>query len=365
MGSSVIIDWESENTYLFLNPQLRHIDSDHINRAVNQLDLKSGIWLTTSGTESASSAMKLVFLKKSAILTAAASVCRHLNVDADDIWLNPLPQFHIGGLSVFARSFLSGSRSIPFDGTWNAQNFHQTLVEKRVTVTSLVPTQVFDLVQHQLPCPPSLSRVLLGGGAIAKDLFRDAKQLGWPLLPSYGMTETSAALAIAPLRTLNHDLQPSLQVLDHGQLKKKGDKWTYESQALFEGYLHLDDDKHTYQLRPKPFVLDDQLSLDSSGLQVLGRESELIKILGETVNLLELETRVQSQIQLPVAIEPVSDARRGYKLRLWAEGLDPEIDLNTLNQNLAGFERFYEIRCAEVFPRTALGKIRKKILFGN
>ena len=81
-----------------------------------QLEQKSGvIWLKTSGTEmSQQGEHKLVALKKEAILHAAKSVNEFFNLNKKDKWLNTLPHFHIGGIAIYARSYLSGSEVIDF-----------------------------------------------------------------------------------------------------------------------------------------------------------------------------------------------------------------------------------------------------------
>ena len=63
--------------------------------------------------------------------------------------------------------------------------------------SSLVPAQVLDLVRAGLRPPPVLRAIVVGGGAISAELYRDARALGWPVLPSYGMTECCSQIATA------------------------------------------------------------------------------------------------------------------------------------------------------------------------
>ena len=60
-------------------------------------NLSGHVWLSTSGS---SMAPKLVALSKQALLNSAKSVNQWLQVTAQDVWVNVLPCYHVGGLSV-------------------------------------------------------------------------------------------------------------------------------------------------------------------------------------------------------------------------------------------------------------------------
>jgi O-succinylbenzoic acid--CoA ligase len=66
---------------------------------------------------------------------------------------------------------------------------------ERVTLASLVPTQLQQLTEQGLAAPPSLRVVLVGGAAAAPSLLARAEGLGWPVLATYGLTEASAQVA--------------------------------------------------------------------------------------------------------------------------------------------------------------------------
>ncbi len=81
--------------------------------------------------------------------------------------------------------------------------FAEEMNEGAVTLTSLVPTQVHDLVQCALACPPSLRAVVVGGAELDPVLGERARELGWPVLQSYGMTEAASQVATASLASLD------------------------------------------------------------------------------------------------------------------------------------------------------------------
>ena len=66
---------------------------------------------------------------KSALLASAEAVNKHLESDKRDTWVNPLPHFHVGGLGILARTYLSGAMLHDFKadcpGKWAPQEFYR------------------------------------------------------------------------------------------------------------------------------------------------------------------------------------------------------------------------------------------------
>ncbi len=353
--------WESEESLLLLNPRLPKEDRRQLQRAVNDHPLPGTVWLKSSGTESSARGSKLVALSKSAILSGAAAVNKFFQVDGHDSWLSPLPRFHIGGLAIEARCFLSGAGYVNLEH-WNVSEFLKTAQRSKVTITSLVPTQIYDLIQAEAQAPASLRFVLVGGGALDQELYRKARQLDWPLLPSYGMTETSALVASATLASLQVLEYPKAKILPHVRFEQHGERHAIDSSALYTGFLWVNDQSEArWEPRPNPFLLDDRIELDGSHLKVRGRETELVKILGETVNLNELKTKIGGFISQPFEIIAVANQRRGFELHLIVEG-EAQVLFDDLNQQVLPYERFHKIYKITQLPRTELGKIDRSQL---
>ena len=75
-----------------------------------------------------------------------------------------MPTFHVAGLSILARSYLSGGACFSYGKKWNAEDFLLFLKEHKITLSSLVPAQVYDLVKAQIKAPSHLRAVVVGGG---------------------------------------------------------------------------------------------------------------------------------------------------------------------------------------------------------
>ena len=83
------------------------------------------------------------------------------------------------------------------DGRWNPQAYADLMKSSGACWSSLVPTQVVDLVNLRLRAPSTAGCIIVGGGALDMETGRKARALGWPVVQSYGMTESGSQLATA------------------------------------------------------------------------------------------------------------------------------------------------------------------------
>ena len=159
--------------------------------------LQGHVIFTTSGT---TGEPKFACLSKDALLASARAVNEHLNVSESDVWLCPLPLFHVGGFAIFARGYLKGRVAPIVQGRWEPHTLVQALNVCKATLTSLVPTQVYDLVREECSLPDAVRAVIVGGGRLDSDVATRARQLGWPVLQSFGMTEAASQIATQSVR---------------------------------------------------------------------------------------------------------------------------------------------------------------------
>src|SRR5262245_55277148 len=110
--------------------------------------VKDVVWIFSSGTQSLG-LVKAIGLSFDAIWESARAVNVHLQAGVKDVWSVEIPTYHVGGYSILTRAKLSNSKVVR-GGKWEAERFIKRLKEHRVTLTSLVPTQVFDLVANKV-----------------------------------------------------------------------------------------------------------------------------------------------------------------------------------------------------------------------
>ncbi|HRH96676.1 MAG TPA: AMP-binding protein, partial [Prosthecobacter sp.] len=251
--------------------------------ARRDLQVKDWCFFQTSGSEGR---RKWVGLTKESLLISARAVNAHFDITHRDHWLLALPTHHVGGFGVLARAFVSESHVTRLEGKWDAADFAQKCAEAGVTLASLVPTQVFDLVAARLNAPPSMRVVLVGGGALSPEIETAALQLGWPVRRTYGMTETASQVAsqaksggemeVLPIWEVSTDEEGVLSVrgeaLAQGYAVQEAGKWRWEPIAPEAG-LRTRDRVSVWQEGTRRF------------LRFVGREANTVKILGELVAL--------------------------------------------------------------------------------
>jgi O-succinylbenzoic acid--CoA ligase len=332
----VDIDWLSAQSHVLLNPRMPEEERQRLESFV--IDLPGHVWLSTSGT---SGALKLVALSKDALLASAAAVNRHLDSDANDVWGNVLPAFHVGGLGIYARAFLSGARIV-------------STIGEGVTLASLVPAQVVDLVRSRQTAPRSMRAIVVGGGALSEELYRDARALGWPLLPSYGLTECCSQVATAKGDS------PELLLLDHVEARIEADgRLALRSDALLTGYATENGFSD-----PKIdgwFITEDVATIDGRSLRVQGRSGDFVKIGGESVDLSRLD-RILASLGADAAVVAIPDDRLGHVIALAVASGDADAIAAAFNARVLPFERARSVRRVAEIPRTPLGKIVRKRL---
>jgi O-succinylbenzoic acid--CoA ligase len=288
-----------------------------------------------------------VALSDEALEWSARSVIGALGIVSKDVLGLALPVIHVGGFGMILRAKISGASLVKLETRWNAGGFADWCDVNRVTITSLVPTQVYDLVSARLECPTSMRTLVVGGGPLDAELARKARGLGWPVVPSYGMTETSSQVATGDGLPL---LQGWEAKIVEGRLALKGDG-LLSAIILRKGDGFIAED-------PKVdgwYVTNDRCEFVGKGLRVLGRADRLVKVLGELVDLEELEKFWREKLNCEVALVARPNERRGVSLFLFYEGI--EVDLERWNASLPGPERVVEAIAINLLPRSVLGKV--------
>lgn len=363
--------WRSSDCHIAVNPH-RVGDADGLAGFADSNTATCGlIFFQTSGSEGIP---KWCGLSRAAMLASARAVNAHLKVSSEDHWLIALPLHHVGGFSILARCFAIGSSFAIMNEKWNAADFANLCAEKKITLTSLVPTQIFDLVQAKIHAPPSLRAVLVGGAGLNREIGNEARRLGWPVIQSYGMTETSSQIATGSLDGLREEFDPDkMEVLTIWELSSDDDlRLTVRGAALATGYAVMTSDGWKWEeISPSlGMCTRDRVEIrylcGVRYLKFLGRETAFVKVLGEMVNLETLQARLEALADLSqrVVICALPDDRKGNKLGL--AGDMPLAKLEELraifNVEVAGIQRIEECVTLPVVPRTALGKLDRPAL---
>lgn len=371
-GDFLNFEWDSQSSHILINPRYPEVDQRFFKRILQDSPFSAHLWLATSG----STVKKWVGLSKQALLNSAEAVNKHLESRSTDVWIHTLPDFHVGGVGIWARSYMSGAQVKDFKAVsagkkWEALAFYQFLQQNQGTLTALVPAQLYDLVQLGLTAPRHLRAVVIGGGALSEGLYRKAVKLGWPILPSYGLTECASQVATGKLGCWENELQiPSMQILPHLHVKEELDgRLSFKGTSLISAYAYYEESSFKW-LDPKVegwFMSEDQGKKEGTGLQIQGRIDDRVKVGGENVDLFKLEA-VLKDIQLELnlsgsmALVAMGDDRLGHAIHLVMDQISARDEVTVVARfqaQVLPFEKIRKVHHVPHIPRSSLNKVLK------
>ena len=315
-------------------------------------DLPGLVFFRTSGS---TGFPKWIGLSREALLFSAAVVNRHLHVGEADVWGLLLPVNHVGGFGVVARAFEAGCRLSRFPGKWHAGEAAEWLAREGVTHCPMVPTQVHDLVAQAIPAPPGIRTVVVGGGVLHEDTGRAARALGWPVLASYGMTEAGSQIATQPIELLEAPYVTSpIEILPHWTVSTGDqDRLCISGPSLFSGFLLQEEDGLRYSPRVgDELETSDRVEVSGGSLKVLGRADRRVKVLGELVDLDEIERSIGGDVM----VLALPEVRRGSELVAVGSEAGFEARCGRHNGSVPGPWRISRSVTMTELPRTPLGK---------
>ncbi len=233
-------------------------------------------------------------------------------------WVLALGLAHVAGLGVVWRAIADGvpTRIVAPGDTGGLL---EALRDPAMSHVSLVPTQLARLLDEvrdgmrDAPPPPSLRAIPLGGGTIPEALVRRAVAAGWPVVPTYGLSEMgsgvtalpSAEAGVAPWSAGRPMPGVTLSIADPdadgvGEIVAGGP-------SAFLGYLG-----EAPRAPGQPFATGDLGSLDAEGrLRVVDRRTDRIVRGGENIAPAEVEAVLASH---PAIAEAGVVARRDEAL---------------------------------------------------
>lgn len=314
------------------------------------------VW--TSGSTGPAKGVKLTW---EGFRTVAAGSAFRMGLRSSDRWLLSLTPATMGGLALVVRAALLGS-CVRVQGTFDARAFVGEMEAGAFTHASLVPTQLGRVLAERAgrPPPATLRGILLGGAAASPKLLQDALSLGYPLYPTYGMTETTSQVATADPETarahpgtVGRPLDGvELQLGTGGQIMVRG---ATVSPGTLAGPLRTVNGW---------FATGDLGRLDGEGrLWVVGRLRDRIVSGGVTVDPVHVERITELHVQVEQAcVVGVPDAEWGERLTMvLVAGSNQPLDTGSLvghlREHLQPALRPKEIFRAAALPVARSGKL--------
>jgi O-succinylbenzoic acid--CoA ligase len=309
-------------------------------------------------------------------LWSALASAVHLGMQPGDRWLACMPLFHVGGLSILLRSALYGN-TVVIQPRFDPAAVNRAFDRGGITHASLVTTMLSRVLDERgaRRAPPQLRCILLGGGPAPDSLLERARELGFPIAPTYGLTEATSQVATrAPgdgcvgLRPLvcnqiriadGHDRD--LPDGEPGELLVRGPTVMREyvnrpeetARVLRGGWLHTGDVA---------------VRAGDGSLEILERRSDLIISGGENVYPSEVEQVLLAHPTVAeAAVTGIDDPDFGQRAAAWlvpraGAKPDPEQLRAHCREHLAAYKVPVEFRTVSTLPRNAAGKLLRRQL---
>lgn len=312
--------------------------------------------VATSGSTGEAKGVRLPWR---AVAAASRMSAKSLGLGQGDAWLACLPLYHVGGAMILYRCLRAGATAVVHEG-FDVEQVARDLSARRITHLSLVPPMLARFLDAGVIPPATLRCVLVGGAALTQTLHDRAIAAGWPVCPTYGMTETCAQATVnlhpgagwregdvgAPLPGVR------IEHTDDGRLR-------IATPARMAGYLG--------DAGPAPewIATSDLGSVDAAGhVHVGGRADDMLVSAGVNVHPLEVESRLSTCPGVREAgVTGIADPVWGDVIACAYEGELPEITLEDwCRAHLPGPRRPRRFLRVERLPRTASGKLDRKAL---
>ena len=286
---------------------------------------------------------KEIVVEKGRMRASTLATCRFLGLHAGQTALLCLPLRYIAGKMLAVRAFECGLRLVPVAPCANPlKHLHEA-----PHFAAMTPMQVYECLQQ--PHSRSLLRrikcLIIGGGAVSKELESILRTFPNGVWSTYGMTETLSHIALR--RLSGAEAATAYAALPGVHIATAPD-----------GRLRID----APAICPTPLTTNDIAEILPDGsFKILGRTDNIICSGGLKFLLEALEEKL-APLPVPFLLTAIPDARLGQALALIYEGADADTALliRLCRERLARHEQPRHILRAARLPRTETGKPARK-----
>ncbi|MQL84174.1 hypothetical protein Taro_016683 [Colocasia esculenta] len=343
----------------------------------------AALFLHTSGTTSRPKGVPLTQLNLAASVQNIKSVYKLTETDSTVI---VLPLFHVHGLLAGLLSSLAGGGAVilPASGRFSASTFWADMRTYGATWYTAVPTIHQIILDRHAARPeasyPRLRFIRSCSASLAPAILeRLETAFGAPVLEAYAMTEASHLMASNPLPergphkagSVGKPVGQEMAVLSEDGVPQPAEvpgEVCIRGSNVTKGYKNNPEaNKAAFQFGW--FHTGDVGFLDADGyLHLVGRIKELINRGGEKISPIEVDAVLLSHPDVAQAVAfGVPDDKYGEEINcavIPKEGseVDEAEVLRFCRKNLAGFKVPKRVFITDSVPKTATGKIQRRIV---
>jgi acetyl-CoA synthetase len=292
----------------------------------------------------------------------------------DLVWCTAASGWSKSARNVFIAPWLRGACALLHDARFDAQQRLEVLLEERVNVLCMAPTEYRVIAKRTtIPPLPDLRTLVAAGEALNPEVIRTfTEATGIEIRDGYGQTETGQLTANpinAPVRPGSMGLPlPGVQLEVHdGELVLRDPT---SDPTFFVGYLDGSPAPET-----TPWHTGDRVRQDDEGyLYFEGRTDDVIISSGYRIGPFEVESALVSHPSVAeAAVVAAPDDERGSVVRavvVLREGFDPSDGLASelqthVREQTAPYKYPRIIDFVAELPKTASGKVQRALLRGG
>ena len=330
---------------------------------------------------------KRVPLSHANLSISAGNVARGYALSADDVSLCVMPLFHVHGLVASTLATLATGGTVVVPTKFSPLSFWGVAQDVGATWYSAVPTihqLLLARVKPGAPKPAGASKLRFirsCSASLPPQVMHDLEAaFGAPVLEAYGMTEAAHQMSTNPLPPAPHlpgsvgigtDVKISIRNAD-GQVLPPGERGEVciKGPNVMGGYENNPEANATAFFDGTWFRTGDQGVLDENGyLTLTGRLKEMINRGGEKISPREIDEVLLAHPSVAEAVcfgtpHPTWGEEVAAAVQL-KEPKEPVSEADLLafcKERLADFKRPKKIHITDAIPRTATGKIQRRIV---
>lgn len=297
-------------------------------------DMKPYHHLVMIPTGGAGGRVRFVMHRLESLELAAKALRRHWGLESLNA-VSVLPLAHVSGLMPVIRAVATGGECV-FSSPSELLACPPELNLEKPWLLSLVPTLLSRFLENPDLCAwmQRFYAVIVGGAALDENLFKRSRDLGIPVVKTYGATETGAMVAIQDPENPRDGVG---QVLPHALIECEGalnavGEIRVISPSLFWGYYPEKPYPHEY------WESGDYGSVDDYDcLTVLGRKDGIINTGGEKVAPWEVERLIiETGLVEKAHVLGVDDTTWGQRVVAAYVPKNNALDASVLEERLKG-----------------------------
>ena len=282
---------------------------------------------------------KPLWVEKHRMEASARTTCRFLGLRPGDTALLCMPLDFIAGKMVVVRSLVWGLRLVAVEPSGHPL---KGLTESP-TFAAMVPMQVYNSlkVEEERRLLRDIKHLIIGGGAINRDMAEALRGFPNAVWSTYGMTETLSHIALR--RLSGAEASEWYEPFDGVGVTTSAD-----------GCLVIDAPAVCAQ----PLVTNDiaEIAPDGRRFRIRGRRDNVVCSGGLKLQIEEMEARLQPHLNVPYMISKRPDDKFGEAVVLLAVTDDMESVCEVCRKHMPRYEQPRYFLAVSELPMTPTGK---------